>query len=81
MFFDILCEHSPPGTEPGDNMEGVLKVQAWVKQIAAYDPEEAGRKAERFLTETRGVRNIKVVRWRYTSRQRREGHPDGTLFT
>ena len=66
VFFDVLCEHDPPGTEPGDLLEGVMLVQAWVKQIAAYDPEEAARKAESFLTRTRGVRSIRVKRWRFS---------------
>ena len=67
MFFDVLCEHDPPGTEPGDLLEGVMLIQAWVRRIAAFDPEEAGRKAESFLTRTRGVRNIRVKQWRFSS--------------
>lgn len=83
VFFDILAEHDPPGTEPGDNMTGVLRMQVWVNRIAAHDPEEAGRKAERFLTETKDVRNIRVVRWRFYSSQRKklEDTNDQTLFT
>lgn len=66
MFFDVLCEHDPPGTQPGDNVEGVLRVQCWVRKVAAYDPEDAGRKAERFLTEHKHVGNIRVKRWRFS---------------
>lgn len=82
VFFDVLCEHSPPGTLPGESAEGVLRVKCWVNRIAAYDPEEAGRKAERFLTDTRGVRSIVVRRWRYSNRRQQKGvKSDGTLFT
>jgi len=82
VWFDVLCEHDPPGTRPGENVEGALRVQAWVNRIAARTPDEAGRKAERFLTETRGVRSIRVVRWRFFSSRREEKgvKPDGTLF-
>ncbi len=68
VWFDILVEHDPPGTESGDQIEGVLHVQCWVNRIAAHDPEEAGRKAERFLAATRGVSNIRVKRWRFSNR-------------
>jgi hypothetical protein len=83
VFFDVLCEHDPSGTPPGESVEGTLRVQCWVNRIAAHDPEEAGRKAERFLTETRGVRNIIVKCWRFflRSRQQKGVKPDGTLFT
>ncbi len=83
VLFDILIEHDPPGTLPGESTEGVLRVRVWVNQIAAFDPEEAGRKAERFLTETKGVRNIRVKRWRFfNSRRQQKGvKSDGTLFT
>lgn len=82
VFFDVLCEHDPPGTQPGESVEGVLRVQCWVNRIAAYNSEEAGRKAERFLTETRRVRNIRVKRWRYSDRRQQKGvKPDGTLLT
>ena len=64
VFFDVLCEHDPPGTEPGENVDSALRVQGWINRIAARNPEEAGRKAERFLVETRGVHNIRVKRWR-----------------
>jgi hypothetical protein len=66
IFFDILCEHDPPGTRPGDDTEGILRVRCWVRRVAAFDPEEAGRKAERFLTEDRGTRSIRVKRWRFS---------------
>lgn len=85
MFFDVLCEHDPPGLEPGDVFEeSSLRIQCWVKQIAAYDPEQAAMKAERFLTEQRGFRNIKVKRWRYTRRpadQKGVTPTDGQLLT
>lgn len=83
VFFDILSEHAPPGTEPGDDLTGVFLMQVWVKKIAAHDPEEAGRKAERFLTETKHVRTIRVVRWRYYSSHRKklEDTNDQTLFS
>ncbi len=71
-FFDVLCEHNPPGTQPSDNVEGTLRVQCWVRRIAARDPKEAAQKAERFLTEQRGVRSIRVKRWRF-SRVPQEG--------
>jgi hypothetical protein len=81
-FFDILVEHDPPGTLPGENTDDVLRIQCWVKRIAAHYPEEAALKAERFLAETRGVRNTRVKRWRYSSRSQQKGvKPDGTLFT
>ena len=72
VFFDILCEHNPPGTQPGDVVEGTLRVRCWVRKINAYDSEEAARKAEGFLTDKRGVGSIKVIRWRY-SRAPQEG--------
>ncbi len=83
VFFDILAEHAPPGTLPGETVDSALRVQVWVNHIAAHDPEEAGRKAERFLTETTGVRNIVVRRWRFfnSSRQSKGVKPDGTLFS
>lgn len=81
ILFDVCCEHDPPGTEPGEAAESIIKLQVWVNRIAAYNPEEAGRKAERFLTEQRGVRNIKVKRWRYFNSHRKGGRTDGTLLT
>ncbi len=82
VFFDVLCEHDPPGTEPGERADSAVFVQCWVNHIAAFDPEEAGRKAERFLVETKGVRNIRVTRWRFfNSRRQSEGvKSDGKLF-
>lgn len=64
-MFDVFCAHDPPGTRPGERVEG-LRMQCWVKKIAAKDPNQAGEKAEKFLTEQRGVRNIKVTRWRFS---------------
>jgi hypothetical protein len=82
VFFDILVEHDPPGTEPGTNIDDVLRIRCWVKRIAAHYPEEAALKAERFLVETRGVRNIRVKRWRYSDRRQQKGaKSDGTLLT
>lgn len=68
IFFDVLCEHDPPGTQPGDIIEGTLRICCWVRKIAANDPEQAASKAERFLTEQRGVRNIRVKQWRFSRR-------------
>lgn len=66
VFFDVLCSHNPLGTRPGDNLEGTLRVQCWVRKISARNPYEAGRKAETFLTEHRGVSNITVKRWKFS---------------
>lgn len=65
-FFDVLCEHDPPGKQAGDVIEGVLRVRCWVRKINASDPEEAAQKAERFLTEKRRVRSIRVKKWRFS---------------
>ncbi len=83
VLFDILAEHAPPGTEAGDDLTGVLLMQVWVKKIAAHNPEEAGRKAEKFLTATKNVRTIRVVRWRFYSSHRKKGENtnDQTLFS
>ena len=83
VFFDVCCEHDPPGTLPGERVESIVKLQVWVNRIAAYDPEQAGRKAEKFLTEQRGLRNIRVKRWRYHNSRRaaKGGQSDGTLLT
>lgn len=70
VFFDVLCEHDPPGTLPGERVESVVKLQVWVNRIAAYDPEQAGRKAEKFLTEYKRVGRIRVMRWRYHNSRR-----------
>ena len=80
IFFDVCCEHDPPGTLPGENVESIVKLQVWVNRIAAYTPEEAAKKAEKFLTEQRGVRSIRVKRWRYYSSRRKGGRTDGTLL-
>lgn len=83
VLFDILAEHAPPGTDPTDDLTGVFLMQVWVKRIAAHNPEEAGRKAEKFLTETKNVRTIRVVRWRFYNSQRKklEDNNDQTLFS
>lgn len=66
---------------PGERVESIIKLQVWVNRIAAYDPEEAGRKADKFLIEQRGARNIRVMRWRYHNSSRRKGgRTDGALF-
>lgn len=65
-FIDVLCEHDPPGTQPGDVVEGPLRVQCWVRRIPARSSEEAGQKAEKFLTEQKHVGNIRVKRWRFS---------------
>lgn len=82
VWFDVLCEHDPPGTLPGESVEKAFRIAAWINRISAYNPEEAGRKAEQFLTETRGVRNIRVMRWRFfnSRRDEKEVKPDGSLF-
>ena len=80
VFFDVCCEHDPPGTLPGERVESIVKLQVWVNLITARDPEEAAKKAEKFLTEQRGVRNIRVKRWRFSSRHRKRGQTDGTLL-
>ena len=80
VLFDIEIEHDPPGVGPGESVEGTVRVKCWVKRIAAYDPEEAGRKAERFLTATRGIRSMTVTGWRFFSSQRKGIKSDGTLF-
>lgn len=82
MLFDILIEHSPPGTAPEEReaVEAVLRVQCWVKKIGAHDPDEAGRKAQTFLEVTKGVTNIQVIRWRFFSSHRKHTEisaPDG----
>lgn len=81
VFFDVLCEHDPPGTLPGERVESIVKLQVWVNRIGAYDPEQAARKAEKFLIEQRHVGNIRVMRWRYYSSRRKGDRTDGTLFT
>lgn len=72
VFFDVLCEHDPSGTQPGDILKGTLRLRCWVRKIMAHDSEEAARKAEKFLTEQRGARNIRVKQWRL-SRTPQEG--------
>ncbi len=83
VLFDILAEHAPPGTEAGDDLTGVFLMQVWVNKVPAHNPEEAGRRAEKFLTETKNVRTIRVVRWRFYSSHRRklEDINDQTLFS
>lgn len=83
VFFDVLCEHDPLGTLPGERVESSTLIQCWVNQIAAFNPEEAGRKAERFLLETKEVRNIRVKRWRFSARNRQQKgvKPDGKVRT
>lgn len=81
VFFDVLCEHDPPGVLSEETVDNIIRVQCWVKLVAAFNPEQAGRKAERFLTETRGVHNIKVTRWRFSSRQQKGVKPNGKLLT
>ncbi len=83
MLFDILVEHSPPGTAPLEReaVEAVMRVQCWVKKIGAHTPDEAGRKAQTFLEVTKGVTNIQVIRWRFFSSEREKGvDNDSTLF-
>ncbi len=83
VFFDILVEHSPPGTAPEerDAVEAVMRVQCWVRKINAHTPDEAGRKAQTFLKATKGVTNIQVIQWRFFSSSREKGvNTDGTLF-
>ena len=83
VLFDILVEHSPPGTAPLEReaVEAVMRVQCWVKRIGAHTPDEAGRKAQTFLEVTKGVTNIQVIRWRFFSSSREKGvNNDGTLF-
>ncbi len=83
MLFDILVEHSPPGTAPLEReaVEAVMLVRCWVKKIGARTPNEAGRKAQTFLEVTKGVTNIQVIRGRYFSSAREKGDKnDGTLF-
>ena len=83
VLFDILVEHSPPGTAPleRDDVESVLRVQCWIKKIGARTPDEAGRKAQTFLEVTKNVTNIQVIRWRFFSSAREKGvNNDGTLF-
>lgn len=80
--FDVLCDHDPIGTLPGEGVASSLRIQCWVKRIIAVNPEEAGRKAERFLLETKGVRNIKVKRWRYFNIHPQKGvKPNGKVRT
>ena len=80
VLFDIEIEHDPPGVGPGESVAGTVRVKCWIKQIAAHDPEEAGRKAERFLTETKGIRSMTVTGWRFFNSQRKGVQSDGTLF-
>ncbi len=83
LLFDILVEHSPPGTAPLEReaVEAVMRVQCWVKKIGARTPDEAGRKAQTFLQVTKGVTNIQVIRWRFFSSQREKGDKtDGKVF-
>ena len=83
MLFDILVEHSPPGTAPEERevVEEVMRVQCWIKKIGARTPDEAGRKAQTFLEVTKSVTNIQVIRWRFFSSRREKGDKtDGTLF-
>ena len=82
-LFDILVEHSPPGTAPSEReaVEVVMLVRCWVKKINAHTPDEAGRRAQTFLEMTKGVTNIQVIRWRFFSSSREKGvNNDGTLF-
>ncbi len=83
LLFDILVEHSPPGTAPLEReaVEAVMRVRCWIKKIGARTPDEAGRKAQTFLEVTKSVTNIQVIRWRYFSSTREKGDKnDGTLF-
>ncbi len=83
VLFDILVEHSPPGTAPleRETVEAVMRVQCWVKKIGARTPAEAGRKAQTFLEVTKGVTNIQVIRWRLFNSTREKGdNNDGTFF-
>ncbi len=72
-FFDVLCAHDPPGMQAGEDAAGVLRAQCWVKEIAARNPEEAARKAEKFLTEQKGACNIEILKWRFSRVSKREG--------
>lgn len=52
VFFDVLFEHNPPGTKPGENVDSGLRIQVWVKKVPAFGLGEAQTKAESFLART-----------------------------
>ena len=77
IFYDVLLTHNPVGLRPDENLTGVVKTNAWVRRVAARNPEEAERRAIDFLWLQRGVKDATLVEWKYS---RRPQHLEGVSF-
>lgn len=66
VFYDVLLAHNPVGLRADEDLTGVVKTNAWVRMVAARNPEEAERRAIDFLWLQRGVKGATLVEWKYS---------------